>query len=322
MENEKMRRAVRDAFDAGFAHADARPSQKTRILSRIEREVNVKRRATRSYALALAMVLALALCGGVIAAELGIFGQFGAVSEMSGARLARLDEAANAVGARVESGEGFALTLEQAYCDGSRLYFAYTLEGENSVLGDGAELADGTTLTIWDRGDTTDESGVTRGYQEVELPEAAKPGEALAVVLTVIIADGTDARRYVDVPFSVTLDGRETRTGSASFDEYSAQAELYITDVEIYGEVDVVGQMGWRELYMNRADTDDADYVVDYLLIADGNALYNKDYTYGEANGGYGIPVRYDLPEGCESLVLRPVRYLSGECEAEDIVLR
>ena len=39
------------------------------------------------------------------------------------------------------------------------------------------------------------------------------------------------------------------------------------------------------------------DYVVDYQLIADGEVLYNKDYTYGTADGGYGIPVRYDLPE-------------------------
>ena len=62
--------------------------------------------------------------------------------------------------------------------------------------------------------------------------------------------------------------------------------------------------------------------MVDYQLIADGEVLDNKDYTYGEANDGYGIPVRYDLPQRCERLVLRPVRYLSGECEAEEIVLR
>lgn len=321
MENDKMRRAVRDAFDAGFAHVDARPSQKTRILYRIEREVNVKRRVTRRYALALAMVLALALCGGVIAAELGIFGQFGLVSELSGARLARLDEAAYTAGEMVESPEGFSLTLEQAYCDGERLYFAYSLMGEGVVLGDGASLADGTNLTIWDRGEEMDDSGVIRGFQEVELPEAAKPGEALSVVLTVICENSDGSHRFVDVPFSVTLAEREKRTGSASFDEYSAQAELYITDVEIYGEVDVVGPEMWVDLFMNRTDAE-VDYVVDYQLIADGEALTNKDYTYGEANGGYGVPVRYDLPESYESLVLRPVRYWSGECEAEDIVLR
>ena len=276
----------------------------------------------RSYGAVLALALVLALCGGAAASQLGIFGQFGMTGEGNSERLGHLDAAANAVGEMVVSPEGFTLTLEQAYCDGSRLYFAYSLTGEGMVLGDGAELADGTTLTIWDRGDETDAHGVTRGYQEVELPGEAASGDALTVVLTVICPAEEGAHRYVNVPFTVPLSARETRTGSAAFAEYRAEAALTLTDVEIYGEVDVIGQAGWRELYMRRADTDDVDYVVDYQLIADGEVLFNKDYTYGEANDGYGIPVRYDLPQRCERLVLRPVRYLSGECEAEEIVLR
>lgn len=276
----------------------------------------------RSYGAVLALALVLALCGGAAASQLGIFGQFGMTGEGNSERLGHLDAAANAVGEMVVSPEGFTLTLEQAYCDGSRLYFAYSLTGEGMVLGDGAELADGTTLTIWDRGDETDAHGVTRGYQEVELPGEAASGDALTVVLTVICPAEEGAHRYVNVPFTVPLSARETRTGSAAFAEYRAEAALTLTDVEIYGEVDVIGQAGWRDLYMRRADTDDVDYVVDYQLIADGEVLFNKDYTYGEANDGYGIPVRYDLPQRCERLVLRPVRYLSGECEAEEIVLR
>jgi len=319
MGNDELSRAICGAMDDCFMRLDERPSQKTRILRRIEGEVNVKRK--RSYGAVLAVALVLALCGGAVAAQLGIFGQFGTVSEWNGERLAHLDEAANIVGETVASPEGFTLTLEQVYCDGGRLYYSYSLTGEGASLGDGAELQDGTVLTIWDRGDETDKQGVTRGYQEVELPEAAKPGEALSVVLTVIIPDG-DRYRFVDVPFTVELAQREVRTGGAAFAEYTAAAQLYITDVEIYGEVDVIGQTAWRDLYMNRADTDDVDYVVDYQLIADGTVLYNKDYAYGEANNGYGIPVRYDLPAGCERLVLRPVRYLSGECADEDIVLQ
>lgn len=319
MEHDDLRREIRSAMDACFAQADARPSQKTRILRRIEGEANMKRK--RTYGAALAMALVLALCGGVVAAELGIFGHFGLVSEWNGARLARLDEAAYTVGTTVNSPEGFALTLEQAYCDGSRLYFAYSLTGEGVVLGDGAELSDGTVLTIWDRGEEKDEGGVIRGFQEVELPEAAKPGEALSVVLTVICENGDGSYRFVDVPFAVELAQRQMLTGSAAFSEYTASATLYITDVEIYGEVDIVGPVMWRDLFMNRTDAE-IDYVVDYQLIADGAVLSNKDYTYGEAEGGYGVPVRYDLPESVEHLVLRPVRYWSGECEDEEIVLR
>ena len=320
MERDELRQEIRSAMDACFACADARPSQKNRILNRIEGEATMKRK--RSYGAVLALALVLALCGGAAAAQLGIFGQFGMTNEGNSERLGHLDAAANAIGTTVTSPAGFALTLEQAYCDGSRLYFAYSLTGEGMVLGDGAALLDGTTLTIWDRGDETDAHGVTRGYQEVELPGEAASGDALTVVLTVICPAEEGARRYVNVPFAVPLSARETRTGSAAFAEYRAEAALILTDVEIYVEVDVIGQVGWRDLYRRRADTDDVDYVVDYQLIADGEVLFNKDYTYGEANNGYGIPVRYDLPQRCERLVLRPVRYLSGECEAEEIVLR
>ena len=95
MSEDKLRGAIVTAMDDCFMQVDARPSQKTRILRRIEGEVQLKRK--RSYGVALAMALVLALCGGVVAAELGIFGHFGLVSEWNSARLARLDEAANAV---------------------------------------------------------------------------------------------------------------------------------------------------------------------------------------------------------------------------------
>ncbi len=279
--------------------------------------------ARRAVVLALAAVMLLTLTSGAIAVGLGLFGRLREqkTEESSYERLARLDEAAASVGETAVLENGAELTLEQVYCDGDRLYYSYTLAGENVVLGDGADLADGTSLTIWDRGEETTD-GVTYGYQEVELPETAEPGEALSVMLTVIAAGEDGAYRFIDVPFTVTPVQREARRGAASFTEYSADALLYVTDVEIYGEVDVIGQMGWAELYNNRMDTDEEDYVVDYQLIADGEVLYNKDYTYGEADGGYGIPVRYDLPENYERLALRPVRYLSGECSEEEIVLK
>ena len=277
----------------------------------------------RGIVIALAAVMTLALASGAIAVGLGLFGRLreSRVEDASYARLAQLDEAAASIGETAVLEDGTELTLEQAYCDGDRLYYSYTLAGDNVVLGDGADLADGTSLTIWDRGEENAD-GVTYGYQEVELPETARPGEALSIVLTVIATGEDGAHRFTDVPFTVTPVQREARRGAASFAEYSADAVLYVTDVEIYGEVDVIGQMGWAELYQNRMDTDTEDYVVDYQLIADGEVLYNKDYTYGTADGGYGIPVRYDLPKNYERLALRPVRYLSGECEAEEIVLK
>ena len=324
MSDERIRLMLHAAADDCLSGVAQMPSQKKAVFDRIESNGNPKCvKARMRLALVPVMILMLALASGAVAVGLGVFARLreGREEEMSYERLALLDEAATAIGETAVLEDGTELTLEQAYCDGNRLYYSYTLAGENVVLGDGADLADGTSLTIWDRGEETTDD-VTYGYQEVELPETVKPVEALSIVLTVI-AEGKDgAHRFIDVPFTVTPVQRETRAGAASFVEYSADARLYVTDVEIYGEVDVLGQMGWAELYYNRMDTDEEDYVVDYQLIADGTVYYNQDYTYGKAESGYGIPVRFDLPESRERLELRPVRYLSGECDEETIALK
>ena len=282
MENERLKGQIHAAFDDCFAQMNKRPSQKSQIMNRAFMEDREKRRTPA--ALVLAVVLLMALSGGAVAAKLGVFSQFisGEAGEWNGQRLERLDEAAQTVGETVHSSEGFSLTLDQAYCDGSKLYFAYTLTGKTAgyMLGDGAALEDGASMTIWDRGDRQLDSCTTTGFQEVELPRGAQTSDALTLVLTVFCPNADGTHRYVNVPFTVTLAEREALMGSASFAEYSAEAALYVTDVEIYGEVDVLGQAAWGELYMNRADTDDEDYVVDYQLIAYGKLLYNKDYTY------------------------------------------
>ena len=320
MENDKLRQHIHAALDECFAYTDERPSQKYRILNRIQGEGKVKKRI--SATLVFAIILVIVLCGGVVASELGVFAQFGAQSENSGERLDHLDEAASVVGETVTSDAGFTLTLEQAYCDGSRLYFAYTLAGDGFTLGDGADTEDGTSMTIWDRADELNADGTTSGYQEVELPEGMAQDAPFTAVLTVIDGKKEGSDRFIDVPFTVTPSSRVSKTGSAAFDEYAAEAMLYLSGVEAYGQVTVTGPESWKTLYQRRADTDTEDYIVDYLLIADGDILYNQEYLYGgETETSYGVAVRYDLPQSCESLTLRPVRYLSGECPDEDIAL-
>ena len=56
------------------------------------------------------------------------------------------------------------------------------------------------------------------------------------------------------------------------------------------------------------------------LIISEANQMAetirrDREYLHRHAETGF------DLPETCERLALRPVRYLSGECEAEEIVL-
>lgn len=320
MKNDKVRQRIHDALDECFAYTDERPSQKYRILNRLEGEGKVKKRI--SATLVFAIVLVIALCGGVVASELGLFAQFGLRSEMYGTRLEQLDKAAAVVGETFTSEAGFSLTLEQAYCDGERLYFAYTLAGDGFTLGDGADTESGTSMTIWDRADELNADGTTSGYQEVELPEGMAQDEPFTAVLTVIDSKKEGSDRCIDVPFTVTPSARVSKTGSAAFGEYTAEAMLYLSGVEAYGEVTITSPESWKTLYQSRADTDTEDYIVDYLLVTDGGILYNQEYLYGkETETSYGIAVRYDLPGSAERLALRPVRYLSGECPEEDIPL-
>lgn len=323
MENERLKRQIHAALDDCFAQMDKRPSQKNQIMSKAFEE---NRRRIAPAALVLAVMMMTILCGGAVAAKLGLFSRFisSESREWNGQRLEHLDEAAQTVGQTVHAPEGFSLTLEQAYCDGNRLYFAYTLVGETAgyVLGDGADLADGTRLTIWDRNDEALGANTTKGFQEVELPEEISVGDTLDLVLTVICPDEQDKPIFAEVPFMVTISEPDRLTGEANFNEYAAAASLILSGVEIHGEVAVTGPADWKAYYYRRADVM-KDYIVDYQLIADGNVLYNRDYNYGkETQDGYGVAVRFDLPESYENLVLRPVRYLSGETPSEDIPIQ
>ena len=326
MNDERLDRQIHAALGDCFAQIDKRPSQKSRILSRAAEYERGRRRAPA--ALVLATLLLTLLCGGAAAAKLGLFSRF--VSQdaewLSGERLAHLDEAAQTVGETVHAEEGFSLTLDAAYCDGDRLYFAYTLAGETQgfALGDGAALEDGTRLTIWDRGDEALDANTTRGFQEVSLPDQAAAGEtdgALRVVLTVLCPQAQGKPQFVKIPFTVPLTQPQRLTGEAAFAQYAAKADLILTGVEISGEVMISGAPGWAQREEDRADADE-DCVVSFQLIADGETLYNKDYTYGErTESGYSIPVRFDLPQSCERLTLRPVYAITGEAEGEDFAI-
>lgn len=328
----EARREIRRALDAYFAEADARPSQKAAILARtvtVSRTAAVARGATiaetanrprarrkAAWAVALAALLTLAL-GGAIASGLGLFGLFGAQSEGGAQRLEHLDEASRAIGATVESAQGFTLTLEQAYCDADKLYFAYTLTGERAgfTLGDGAALPDGTTLTVWDSGARSEDGYTTRGYQEVELPPGAKAGETLDIVLTVI--EWAEDARFHRVPFTVPVSRARKARGEAALSDYTARAELTVSAVEVYGTVTITAPNGWP-----KGSSGDEDRVCDYVLIADGEELYAREaYAEEEGGGRLTLSLRYDLPKSARSLSLRPVRYLSGDTPTEEIVL-
>lgn len=380
----------------------------------------------------IAMLLLLLLAGVAIAATLGIFGRFiGAPDyEMSSQRLEHLVEEAQNVGQTVAAsaptaepgdvpmkteydrllarqyGRQFELTVDQAYCDGNKLYYSYMLcepnrsmilgegkptgfdgwdwehpgerveddprwmigmsEEENAKarewlaggegryvaydffgLGDGADLNDGTekgvSLMIFDSGVETIDAYTKQGFQQADLPEGYVPGETIDFYLTiiynttVIYQDETgyyeatvrqqENRGFMNVPFTAQVTGKpEEFVKTAVFDEYTAEAHLAISDVDISGTVYIDAPQAWIDDFDDWEDQlpDKAHYVYDYKLIADGVECPNVGGGYGMGihDEQWKVYVRYDLPESMESLMLVPSRSGLGETPSECIVIR
>lgn len=228
-------------------------------------------------------------------------------------------------------------------CGGKERYVVYDFFS----LGDGADLNDGTEsgvpLMIYDSGDETLDAYTKQGFQQVDLPQDYVPGETIDFYLTVmystrvIYQDETgmyeatvrqqENRGFMKVPFTAQVTGKpEEFTVTAAFDEYAAEAQLAISDVDISGTVFIDAPQTWIDDLNDWEDQlpDTANYVYDYKLIADGVECPN-------VGGGYGIGIhddrwkvyiRYDLPEATDSLALVPVRHGMGDVPQESIVIR
>lgn len=160
--DELYRSVIRNAIDEELSFLDERPSLHNAIMSKIEGEKKVKRRTSMTFVMAAMLVLLLGSMA--VAAGFGLFGQLRAqkVDEMSYERLGLLEDAAVVTGetrrivvpvreetAKPETvydqvllsqqGREYELTLDQVYCDGRKLYYAYTLKtmGERVSLYDG-----------------------------------------------------------------------------------------------------------------------------------------------------------------------------------------
>ena len=297
MNDEKFRIALHEAADDCLSGVANMASQRRAVFERIEGK---HRPAVRKAALApvMAILLTLALAGAT-AAGLGLFAQLRAnkVDEVSYERLAHLEEAAVSVGQTADiDGRGM-LTVDQAYCDGRRLYYSYTLTKNDPAaklfVGDGAELTDGTDLSPVDSGDARASDtaySAYSAYYEVMLPEEYAVGDTVTFVLTVM--DGESLRHHV--PVTVPVTGRAARmTGEGTADGYAAKAELFISDVDVSGCVRIYAPEDyWTE---------------SYKLVADG-VEYRDIEGWSEYDGqAHVVHLRFDLPKTMDSLVLAPV---------------
>lgn len=206
-------------------------------------------------------------------------------------------------------------------------------------VGDGADLADGTELRIWDSWLERVDAHTTRAFYEVELPEGYEAGDSVDIVLTVMYsgvinyvdAEGVhwahlapeDNRGILRVPVTVPVTGGVTQLmGGTEPKEYSAHARLLISDFDVTGTVTIKTEEAWN----TDLDEESGDYVRNYLLIADGEEQQNINGSVSpiSENGTYEIGMRFNLPASTEHIILRPVRRISGVVTdgSEDIVLR
>lgn len=157
--DQQEREAFQRAIDDALSHLEGDPELAERILART-RPVPRRRMPLRRAVLTAALVLALLLSGAAVAERLGWFSLF-AQGPWNAERYAQLDEESVTVGqtasvdlaklaipqatddtltAQLQSAT-LSLTLDAAYCDGHKLYYAYTLRSSQPLtetMGEGA----------------------------------------------------------------------------------------------------------------------------------------------------------------------------------------
>lgn len=297
MGEERIRAAFHAAADDCFSGVKNMPSQKWAVLERVEAKQS-RRYGKRALAPALAFLLTLAIAG-AMAVGLGLFGTLrsGLEQEMNYSRLGLLEEAAVTVGQTTEIGELGELTIDQAYCDGNRLYYSYTMrknEAETSLfLGDGAELEDGTQLTPVDSWIEETDDLTTAAFYEVALPEGFAPGAHVRILLTTIHMQQDGAPELIDVPVLIPVTPARRLAGKGAADGYKAMAEIYVSDVDVYGEVRIFAP----EEYSPEG----------YDLQVDGKMYQNIGWGFGYDGEAHRISLRFDFPESLEDMKLIPV---------------
>ena len=139
-----------------------------------------------------------------------------------------------------------------------------------------------------------------------------------------IYTPNTSTQTAPDVPFTVKVNtDAELHAGSITTDDYSAQATLFISDVDVYGQVSYDAPewvKAWEEYdrkVMNDEQAEMPQVITEYKLIADGKEMKPIDGGFGidRQTGKYIVHLRYDVPESHEMLSLIPLR---GADEAEN----
>lgn len=401
--DEMLRQQIHQAADDYLSHVGIMPLSKAQIMRYIDgKEGKAIQKRVPAFAVAFVMIL---LLGGVaLAAGLGIFGSFmqDPQSELSTQRLEKLDAVADPIGVSVTvaspgqaedtqqatgdvqrtlshmAGQNFTLTIDQAYSDGTKVYFSYVLTTdrapqmrfgvgkpagidewdlfdkgtrfaeryslydfeetqqaakwlddheasyvicEHFSLGDGADL-NGEPLNVYDSGFRFTDEQTVMGYQEVLLPDGYEASDALKLTMSIgygaslYYQDETgvywkwlspkENRGFIHVDVTLPVSGTvQPISGTVTTQNYTAEAKLVISDVDIYGTVTISG------LAVDQAGGEPYDWaryaVLSYELVAGDETLRDLNGAISDiVDGVYTLGLRFDLPKDASKLILKP----------------
>ena len=223
-----------------------------------------------------------------------------------------------------------------AWLDGSAPRWAKV---STVYVGDNMEMADGTNMNIIGGGDEDVylEDGSYINWKECEVP-ADKAADEITVCLGVY----TNERTYYQTEdslyysfggiternkFEFTVKKAEVTklTGSAKTTDWTAEASLAASVIDLKGEIIVEGPEGWTDIWTNWENPGKLDYINEWHLYmngakADVSNLDGSVWTLENGKVAFGVCWKLDCVSTDMKLV--PVYRYAGEKMDEAILLK
>ena len=205
-------------------------------------------------------------------------------------------------------------------------------------ISDNMEMADGTDMNIIGGGDEDiyQADGSYINWKECEV-SADKAADEITVCLSVFTNERTyyqtqDSLRYSyggitqrsQFPITIRKAAVQEMTGTGKGADWTAEAQLTLSAVDLKGEIIVEGPEGWTDIWTSWENPGQLDYINDWRLYvdgvkADGDNLDGSVWTLEDGKVAFGVCYKLDST-GAE-IKLAPVYRYAGEVLDEAIVL-
>ena len=205
-------------------------------------------------------------------------------------------------------------------------------------ISDNMEMADGTDMNIIGGGDEDiyQADGSYINWKECEVP-ADKAADEITVCLSVFTNERTyyqtqDSLCYSyggitqrsQFPITIRKAAVQEMTGTGKGADWTAEAQLTLSAVDLKGEIIVEGPEGWTDIWTSWENPGQLDYINDWRLYvdgvkADGDNLDGSVWTLEDGKVAFGVCYKLDST-GAE-IKLAPVYRYAGEVLDEAIVL-